>query len=75
MINDLPETEIDNNIYEKESHGMLFYDVPAKWNKEKIITTFKKLGLVQKISIKFQYKYKSVKAEINLFNKILHQNG
>ncbi|CAB4435093.1 unnamed protein product [Rhizophagus irregularis] len=39
---------------------------PVRWNNDKIITVFKNLGLVRKISIKTQYKYKSVKLSLNL---------
>lgn len=55
-IDDLPEAEIDLNTYEKESRDLLIYDIPRRWSDDKILATFKNLGLVRKISIKSQHK-------------------
>ncbi|RGB24608.1 hypothetical protein C1646_772830 [Rhizophagus diaphanus] len=45
---------------------ILVYDIPAWWKEDKSTTIFKNLGLVKKISIKNQFKYKSVKIVIHL---------
>uniref|UniRef100_U9U8Q0 RRM domain-containing protein n=1 Tax=Rhizophagus irregularis (strain DAOM 181602 / DAOM 197198 / MUCL 43194) TaxID=747089 RepID=U9U8Q0_RHIID len=45
---------------------ILVYDIPARWKEDQIIKIFKNLGLVKKISIKNQFKYKSVKLTIHL---------
>ena len=50
----------------KESRDIMFYDIPAKWNDEKIVDVFQKvMGKVNKLTVKKQYKYITVKVNIN----------
>ncbi|PKC60720.1 hypothetical protein RhiirA1_398948 [Rhizophagus irregularis] len=65
-IDQLPIKKIDDQVYDVTERELLIYDVPACWDNDKIITIFKNLGLVRKISIKTQYKYKSVKLVVNV---------
>lgn len=67
LIDDLPEIEMDSDKYETETRDILLYNIPARLSDEAILTALKKkLGLIKKIKIKSQHKYKSVKISVNL---------
>ncbi|PKY58277.1 hypothetical protein RhiirA4_480047 [Rhizophagus irregularis] len=66
QVDQLPIEKIDISLYSNTLIEMLMYDIPARWKEDKIIAIFKNLGLVKKISIKNQFKYKLVKMVIYL---------
>ncbi|CAB4439240.1 unnamed protein product [Rhizophagus irregularis] len=66
QVDQLPIEKIDTLLYNSMPIEILVYDIPARWKEEKIITVFKNLGLVKRISIKTQFKYKLAKMEIYL---------
>ncbi|PKY61504.1 hypothetical protein RhiirA4_486573 [Rhizophagus irregularis] len=65
-VDQLPIEKIDTLLYKETVIEILVYDIPARWKEDQIIKVFKNLGLVRKISIKNQFKYKSAKILMHL---------
>ncbi|PKB96402.1 hypothetical protein RhiirA5_471372, partial [Rhizophagus irregularis] len=61
QVDQLPIEKIDTSLYQVTPIEILVYDIPARWKDEDIIKVFRSLGMVRRMSIKKQFKYKSVK--------------
>ncbi|CAB4441579.1 unnamed protein product [Rhizophagus irregularis] len=61
----LPEISEDDPKIEK-ARDIIFYDIPKYWSEEEIRTNLMKIGVVMRIQIRGQFKYKTVKAKIIL---------
>ncbi|POG83089.1 uncharacterized protein OCT59_002131 [Rhizophagus irregularis] len=71
----LPEP-VDQQPIVKNSRGVcatsrdiMFYDIPARYSENEVVSAIKNIGNVHRIRIKKHYKYQSVRAEINLFEE------
>ena|SRR5581483_8271297 len=74
VINNVPIKEITIVMYKKKdinyrSEDILFYDIPAKLIDEQMYEKINKLGRIEKMSIKKQFKYLSVRVKIRLLHK------
>ncbi|GBC30853.2 hypothetical protein GLOIN_2v1881393 [Rhizophagus irregularis DAOM 181602=DAOM 197198] len=61
----LPEN-VSNDQQAKEARDIFFYDIPKYWSEDDVRTNLMKLGMVYRLQIRGQYKYKTVKAKIAL---------
>ncbi|PKK57458.1 hypothetical protein RhiirC2_797996 [Rhizophagus irregularis] len=61
----LPENT-GNDLQAKKAHDIFFYDIPKYWSEEDVRTNLMKIGMIFRLQIKGQHKYKTIKAKISL---------
>ncbi|PKC12349.1 hypothetical protein RhiirA5_410921 [Rhizophagus irregularis] len=49
-----------------QSRDLKFYDFPAYWKDEMIYEMMKKVGYIERLEVKWNYKYKTIRARIRL---------
>ncbi|PKK68378.1 hypothetical protein RhiirC2_782342 [Rhizophagus irregularis] len=52
--------------FAKQSCDMKFYDFPAYWKNNDIYEMLKKVGYIERLEVKWNYKYRTVRARIRL---------
>ncbi|PKB94591.1 hypothetical protein RhiirA5_438439 [Rhizophagus irregularis] len=70
-INEIPvQATSDEDCLEKhfayQSRDLKFYDFPAYWKETEIYEMMKKVGYVERLEVKWNYKYRTVRARIRL---------
>lgn len=60
----------DNDYLKKhfteQSRDLKFYDFPAYWKDNEIYEMLKQVGYVEKLEVRWNYKYRTVRAKICL---------
>ncbi|CAB4431328.1 unnamed protein product [Rhizophagus irregularis] len=64
------QTTSDDQFLDKhfaaQSRDLKFYDFPAYWKDETIYEMLKKVGYIERLEVKWNYKYRTVRARIRL---------
>ncbi|CAB4432617.1 unnamed protein product [Rhizophagus irregularis] len=59
-----------NKHFAKRSRDLRFYDFPAYRKDEEIYESLKNIGYIERLEVKWNYKYKTVRARIRLTNEM-----
>ncbi|PKY60342.1 hypothetical protein RhiirA4_483931, partial [Rhizophagus irregularis] len=54
------------NHFAEQSRDLKFYDFPAYWKDNEIYEALKQVGYIERLEVKWNYKYRTVRARIRL---------
>jgi hypothetical protein len=57
--------------FAEQSRDLKFYNFPAYWKDNEIYKMLKKVGYIERLEVKWNYKYRTVRARIHLTKEMV----
>lgn len=62
----ITSARINRETFASSSRDLYLYDIPARYKEDEVVKGIRSLGKINKLTIKWQYKYQTIKVNINL---------